>query len=366
VSGAARLRAGDVPLAFPAPVIPPLGGGAYERLAPAVRTGEHAPASDAADVVVPGERADLHAEGCVAIHGRRGHLVDDHLEECVQPFVGVGGEVAHHPTMECGAVDDGEVGLRVARAQLDEKVEGPIEGRVRRGARAVDLVEHDDGSESQPQRAHEHVAGLGHRAFIRIDDQQHGIRHGQHALDFSGEVRVAGGVDDVDEVAAPLDGAVLGANGDAALALEFVGIHHALFQVLGLPEGAGGAEDGVDQRRFAMIDMGDDGQVSDFLCGNHAKSEPFGTQHKTPANRLHRGRYVIIPRHVKAYAEVMKQQHKPPGSSRRISCQRLWRTARRVRGMKCALESRKLHAGPHRWVSSQCRLTSVPSSHQGG
>src|SRR4030042_1311976 len=33
----------------------------------------------------------------------------------------------------------------------------------------------------------------------------------------------------------------------------------------------------------------------------------------------------------------MKQQHKPPGSSRRISCQRLQRTARRVRVMKYAL-----------------------------
>ena len=121
-------------------------------------------------------------------------------------------------------------------------------------------------------------SGLGHRAFIRIDEQQHGIRHGQHALDFSREVRVAGGVDDVDEVAAPLDGAVFGANGDAALALEFVGIHHALFQVLGLPEGVGGAEDGIDQRRLTMIDMGDDGHVSDLLCGNHAKSEPSGTQ----------------------------------------------------------------------------------------
>jgi len=33
----------------------------------------------------------------------------------------------------------------------------------------------------------------------------------------------------------------------------------------------------------------------------------------------------------------MKQQHELPGSSRRISCQRLWRTARPVRVMKCAL-----------------------------
>ena len=34
----------------------------------------------------------------------------------------------------------------------------------------------------------------------------------------------------------------------------------------------------------------------------------------------------------------MKRQRKPPGSSRRISCQRLQRTARRVRVMKCALD----------------------------
>ena len=32
---------------------------------------EHAAAADAADVVAPGERADLHAEGSLAVHDRR-------------------------------------------------------------------------------------------------------------------------------------------------------------------------------------------------------------------------------------------------------------------------------------------------------
>ena len=63
-------------------------------------------------------------------------------------------------------------------------------------------------------------ARLRHRAFDRVDEKQHPVHHGQHALHLAAEVGVAGGVDDVDVGAAVADGAVLGEDGDTALALE--------------------------------------------------------------------------------------------------------------------------------------------------
>ena len=56
---------------------------------------------------------------------------------------------------------------------------------------------------------------------------------------------------------------VLGQDGDAALALEVVAVHHPLLQVLVGGEHAGLAQQLVDQRGLAVVDVGDDGDVAD-------------------------------------------------------------------------------------------------------
>ena len=60
-----------------------------------------------------------------------------------------------------------------------------------------------------------------------------------------------------------MDG-VLGENGDAALALERVRVHHALLHDLILAKRAGLAEHLVDQGRLAVIDVRDDGDVTNL------------------------------------------------------------------------------------------------------
>jgi hypothetical protein len=60
-----------------------------------------------------------------------------------------------------------------------------------------------------------------------------------------------------------VDGGVLGEDGDAALALEVVGVHDALGDVLVRGERARLVQELVDQRRLAVIDVGDDREISD-------------------------------------------------------------------------------------------------------
>ena len=78
---------------------------------------------------------------------------------------------------------------------------------------------------------------------------------------------MAGGVDDVDLVVVVVERGVLGEDGDAALALEVVGVHDALGDGFVGAEGAGLAEHGVDQGGLAVVDVGDDGDVEDGLLG---------------------------------------------------------------------------------------------------
>ena len=61
------------------------------------------------------------------------------------------------------------------------------------------------------------------------------------------------------------DGGVLREDRDALLALEVVGVHDPLDDFLVLAEDAGLPEHGVDERRLAVVDVGDDGDVADVI-----------------------------------------------------------------------------------------------------
>ena len=64
--------------------------------------------------------------------------------------------------------------------------------------------------------------------------------------------------------ALPSHGGVLREDGDAALALELVRVHHALGHLLVGAEDAGLVQHGVDQRGLAVVDVGDDGDVAEI------------------------------------------------------------------------------------------------------
>ena len=68
-------------------------------------------------------------------------------------------------------------------------------------------------------------------------------------------------------VSVPDHRGALGQDGDAALPLQVVAVERALGHLLMLPEGAGLAEQLVDQGGLAVVDMGDDGDVADVHDG---------------------------------------------------------------------------------------------------
>jgi hypothetical protein len=90
---------------------------------------------------------------------------------------------------------------------------------------------------------------------------------------------VAGRVDDVDVavLAVPLDRRALGEDGDPALLLEVVRIHRPLLDALVVAEGAGLAEQLVDEGRLAVIDVGDDRHVAEAHGDNARFSGPQGS-----------------------------------------------------------------------------------------
>ena len=87
----------------------------------------------------------------------------------------------------------------------------------------------------------------------------------------------------------PADGGVLGEDGDAPLALERVGVHHALFDLLVVAERPGLAEHLVHQGGLAVVDVRDDGDVTN-QC--YFLAPPKGLERLRPGRPGLRGAYI--------------------------------------------------------------------------
>ena len=107
---------------------------------------------------------------------------------------------------------------------------------------------------------------LRHRAFGRIDQHQGAVGHPQHAFHFAAKIGVAGRVDDVDLHAVKQDGDVLGQDRDAPLAFQLVRVENAIADQLAVAEFAALPQQAIDQRRLAVIDMGNDGNIANVLA----------------------------------------------------------------------------------------------------
>ncbi len=208
----------------------------------------------------------MHLERPVEIDVRGRHMRENGLEE--RRHIAAR-DVGRKPgvTKKRRRIYDREVELLLRCAQAIEEIEGLVEHPAWTRARTVDLIDDDDRAQAVGKGFASDKARLRHRSVHRIDEEQHRVDHRQHALHLAAKVGVARRVDDVDSIIAPADRRVLGEYRDAALALEHVRIHDARAHVLARVERTRLLQQPVHERRLAVVDMGDDGDVAQ-LC-NH-------------------------------------------------------------------------------------------------
>ena len=114
------------------------------------------------------------------------------------------------------------------------------------------------------ERLAEHESRLRHGSVEGIDHEQHAVHHAQNALDLAAEIGMAGGVHDVDLGVLPADGRVLREDRNAPLALERIGVHHPFGDDLIFPERAGLPKHLVDEGSLPVIDVCDDGDITNL------------------------------------------------------------------------------------------------------
>ncbi len=172
------------------------------------------------------------------------------------------------PSLRVG-VDHREIELIFGRVEIDEQIVDFVEHFLDARVGAVDLVDDDDRRQARFERLHQHVAGLRQRAFAGVDQQHDAVDDFERALDFAAEIAVAGRVDDVDLDVVITHAGGFGENGDAALALQVVRVHDAFGDLLVVSENAALTEHGVDQGSLAVVDVRNDGDVTNGGVGNH-------------------------------------------------------------------------------------------------
>jgi hypothetical protein len=189
---------------------------------------------------------------------RRGDARDDGLEHL----------------RDAGAVlgRDGQGLVAVEGEDLGDLVPGGLDV----GGGQVDLVDDRDDLEAAVERQIEVGQRLGLDALGRVHDQQRAFAGGQGARDLVGEVHVPRRVDQVQRVLLPVLGPVeqpdgVGLDRDAALLLQVHRVEHLVHRLLGV-HGAGQRQETVGQRGFAVVDVGDDGEIADQLDGHPAKN----------------------------------------------------------------------------------------------
>lgn len=161
----------------------------------------------------------------------------------------------------CGNFD------RIGGIQSDHFLDLRLDA-LRLGGRQVDLVEDGDDLMVVVERLVNVCKRLRFDALASIDDQQRAFAGRQRSRDFVGEVDMAGSIDQVQDVMLAVlciifepDG--VGLDRDAALALDIHRVEDLLLHFAHL-ERAGHLDETVGKRRLSMVDMGDDGKVTDM------------------------------------------------------------------------------------------------------
>ena len=153
-------------------------------------------------------------------------------------------------------------------------------------ARQVDLVQARDELEAGVDGQ----VGVGDRlrldALGGVHHEQRALARRQAAADLVREVDVPGRVDEVQLVGLAVarlveDAYRLRLDRDAALALEVHGVEQLLAHHPGIDR-LGHLQDAVGQRRLAVVDVGDDGEVPDVRLVCHVRQSNLGVPEAGP------------------------------------------------------------------------------------
>ena len=134
----------------------------------------------------------------------------------------------------------------------------------------VDFVDNGNDREVVLQGEEDVADGLRLYPLAGVDQQDRPLAGGEGSGDFVGEIDVPRGVDEVEDIGLVIGRPVghadgVGFDGNPPFALQVHAVQDLRFHLL-LRKGEGAFQEPVCQGRFPVVDVGDDGEVTNLLC----------------------------------------------------------------------------------------------------
>ena len=220
--------------------------------------------TDAADIVIIVNGRDQNLRGSLRISGRSRDVLDDGFEQRLHGNSGAS-KIKRCNSGLCGSKNKRAVELLIVCAKVHEKLQNLIDDLSRTSSGTVDLVDADDDGKAKSHCLGQNKTGLRHRAFKCIHYKDDAVHHLQNTLYLTAEIGVAGSVKDVDFDAVVVDSGILTGNGNASLTFDGAGVHDSVGNRLVLAEHAALTKQAVNQSCFAVVNVSNDGNVSNVF-----------------------------------------------------------------------------------------------------
>lgn len=193
--------------------------------------------------------------------------------------------VGKDPGLALQEVDDPSKPVFLPQGELSDRRARPQalfyhgHGAPEIGAAAIHLVNKANAGDVVAIGLTPNCLRLGLHPSHRIEDDHPPIEHPQAAFHLHGEINVPRGVDDVDDMVAPMAGGGGSGNGNAPLPLLCHPIHHRrpFVHLAHLVGAASVEEDALGDGRLAGIDVSDDADVAhQCQCNRPTHIIPWG------------------------------------------------------------------------------------------
>ena len=167
----------------------------------------------------------------------------------------------------CYCINKRKFDLLIGCFQVDKQFVDFVQNLIRPCVSAIDFVDHDNDFQSCFQSLAQHKTCLRKRSLRCVHQQKRPIHHHQRTFHFSAEIRMTRSIKNIDFDLTPSNRTVFGRYRDSPFLFKVHVIHQSFTDLLIFPEKPCLTEHLVDKGGFAMVNMGNDGNVADRSIG---------------------------------------------------------------------------------------------------
>ena len=179
-------------------------------------------------------------------------------------------------TCTAGAVQERRIlQLFLAGIQIHQQFQHFVCDLVQTGIGAVDLIDDHNDLQVHFQSLGQYETCLGHRTLCGINQQNGTVYHAQYTLYLAAEVSVSRCINDIDLGIAVAYRSILCQNRDTAFPFQIVGVHDTFCHSLIFTEHAALFQHFVYQRCLTVVNVCDNGNISQILTNHNSLLIPM-------------------------------------------------------------------------------------------